>query len=263
MIHQTILFQTQGCIARLTLNRPERLNSFNTQMHEEVRDALSQIEQDQNVRVMVLSGAGRGFCAGQDLSDLDVTANDGSIDLGASIEKYYAPLVLRLRSLRMPVVCAVNGVAAGAGANLALACDIVIAKKSASFIQSFCKLGLVPDTGGTYALPRLVGTARAMGLALLGEKLSAEQAADWGMIWQCVDDADFDSVIDKIAQYLAAAPTQALARTKEAILSSGLRTLEQQLDHERWTMRDLGRTSDYKEGVAAFLEKRAPLFTGN
>jgi 2-(1,2-epoxy-1,2-dihydrophenyl)acetyl-CoA isomerase len=224
---------------------------------------LSQIEQDQNVRVLVLSGAGRGFCAGQDLSDLDVTANDGSIDLGASIEKYYAPLVLRLRSLRMPVVCAVNGVAAGAGANLALACDIVIAKKSASFIQSFCKLGLVPDTGGTYALPRLVGTARAMGLALLGEKLSAEQAADWGMIWQCVDDADFDSVIDKIAQYLAAAPTQALARTKEAILSSGLRTLEQQLDHERWTMRDLGRTSDYKEGVAAFLEKRAPLFTGN
>jgi 2-(1,2-epoxy-1,2-dihydrophenyl)acetyl-CoA isomerase len=263
MIHQTILFQAQGCIARLTLNRPERLNSFNTQMHEEVRDALSQIEQDKNVRVVVLSGAGRGFCAGQDLSDLDVTANDGSIDLGASIEKYYAPLVLRLRSLRMPVVCAVNGVAAGAGANLALACDIVIAKKSASFIQSFCKLGLVPDTGGTYALPRLVGTARAMGLALLGDKLSAEQAADWGMIWQCVDDADFDNVIDKIAQYLAAAPTQALARTKEAILSSGLRTLEQQLDHECWAMRDLGRTSDYKEGVAAFLEKRAPLFTGN
>jgi 2-(1,2-epoxy-1,2-dihydrophenyl)acetyl-CoA isomerase len=263
MIYQTILFQTQGGIARLTLNRPERLNSFNTQMHEEVRNALSQIEQDQNVRVMVLSGAGRGFCAGQDLSDLDVTANDGSIDLGASIEKYYAPLVLRLRSLRMPIVCAVNGVAAGAGANLALACDIVIAKKSASFIQSFCKLGLVPDTGGTYALPRLVGTARAMGLALLGDKLSAEQAADWGMIWQCVDDADFDGVIDKIAEYLAAAPTQALARTKEAILSSGLRTLEEQLDHERWTMRDLGRTSDYKEGVAAFLEKRAPLFTGN
>jgi len=263
MIYQTILFQTQGGIARLTLNRPERLNSFNTQMHEEVRNALSQIEQDQNVRVMVLSGAGRGFCAGQDLSDLNVTANDGSIDLGASIEKYYAPLVLRLRSLRMPIVCAVNGVAAGAGANLALACDIVIAKKSASFIQSFCKLGLVPDTGGTYALPRLVGTARAMGLALLGDKLSAEQAADWGMIWQCVDDADFDGVIDKIAEYLAAAPTQALARTKEAILSSGLRTLEEQLDHERWTMRDLGRTSDYKEGVAAFLEKRAPLFTGN
>jgi 2-(1,2-epoxy-1,2-dihydrophenyl)acetyl-CoA isomerase len=263
MIHQTILFQTQGCIARLTLNRPERLNSFNMQMHEELRDALSQIEQDKSVRVVVLSGAGRGFCAGQDLSDLDVTANDGSIDLGASIEKYYAPLVLRLRSLRVPVVCAVNGVAAGAGANLALACDIVIAKKSASFIQSFCKLGLVPDTGGTYALPRLVGTARAMGLALLGDKLSAEQAADWGMIWQCVDDADFDNVIDKIAQYLAAAPTQALARTKEAILSSGLRTLEQQLDHECWAMRDLGRTSDYKEGVAAFLEKRAPLFTGN
>src|SRR3984957_15407936 len=217
MISQTILFQTQGGIARLTLNRPERLNSFNTQMHEEVRNALSQIEQDQNVRGMVLSGAGRGFCAAQDLSDLDVTANDGSIDLGASIEKYYAPLVLRLHSLRVPVICAVNGVAAGAGANLALACDIVIAKKNASFIQSFCKLGLIPDTGGTYALPRLIGTARAMGLALLGDKLSAEQAAAWGMIWQCVDDADFDSVVDKTAQQLATAPTQGLVVTKEAI----------------------------------------------
>jgi 2-(1,2-epoxy-1,2-dihydrophenyl)acetyl-CoA isomerase len=262
MIHQTVLFKIADGIVRLTLNRPERLNSFNTQMHEEVRDALSQIEQDQNVRVMVLSGAGRGFCAGQDLSDVDVTADDGSVDLGASIEKYYAPLVLRLRSLKMPVVCAVNGVAAGAGANLALACDIVIAKRSASFIQSFCKLGLVPDTGGTYSLPRLVGTARAMGLALLGDKLSAEQAADWGMIWQCVDDADFDSVIDKTARQLAEAPTQGLARTKDAILSSGLRSLEQQLDHERYAMRDLGQTSDYKEGVAAFLEKRTPVFTG-
>jgi 2-(1,2-epoxy-1,2-dihydrophenyl)acetyl-CoA isomerase len=162
----------------------------------------------------------------------------------------------------MPVLCAVNGVAAGAGANLALACDIVIAKRSASFIQSFCKLGLLPDTGGTYMLPRLVGTARAMGLALLGDKLPADQAAEWGMIWQCVDDANFDSFVDKTAQQLAAAPTQGLARTKEAVLSSGLRTLEQQLNHERCAMRDLGRTSDYKEGVAAFLEKRAPSFTG-
>jgi 2-(1,2-epoxy-1,2-dihydrophenyl)acetyl-CoA isomerase len=262
MIYRNILFQIQDGVARLTLNRPDRLNSFNTQMHEEMRDALSQVEQDQNVRVIVLSGAGRGFCAGQDLSDVDVTADDGSVDLGASIEKYYAPLVLRLRSLKMPVVCAVNGVAAGAGANLALACDIVIAKRSASFIQSFCKLGLVPDTGGTYSLPKLVGTARAMGLTLLGDKLSAEQAADWGMIWQCVDDADFDSVIEKTARQLAGAPTQGLVRTKEAILSSGLRSLEQQLDHERYAMRDLGQTSDYKEGVAAFLEKRTPVFTG-
>lgn len=262
MTHQTILFQINAGIARVTLNRPERLNSFNTQMHEELRDALSEVEQNKNVRVMVLSGAGRGFCAGQDLSDPGVIADGDSGDLGVSIEKYYAPLVLRLRSHKVPVVCAVNGVAAGAGANLALACDIVIAKKSATFIQSFCKLGLIPDTGGTYALPRLVGTARAMGLALLGEKLSAEQAADWGLIWRCIDDADFDSAIDKIAEQLAEAPTQALARTKEAILSSGLRTLEQQLDHERCAMRDLGRTSDYKEGVAAFLEKRAPVFTG-
>jgi 2-(1,2-epoxy-1,2-dihydrophenyl)acetyl-CoA isomerase len=262
MTYQTILFQTGDGKARLTLNRPERLNSFNTQMHEEVRDALSQVEQDESVRVLVLSGAGRGFCAGQDLSDLGVATSDGSIDLGVQIEKYYAPLVLRLRALKVPVVCAVNGVAAGAGANLALACDIVIAKKSASFIQSFCKLGLIPDTGGTYTLPRLVGTARAMGLALLGDKLSAEQAADWGMIWRCVDDADFDSVVDKTAQQLATAPTQGLVVTKEAIFSSGQRTLEQQLEHERSAMRDLGRTSDYKEGVAAFLEKRAPLFTG-
>jgi 2-(1,2-epoxy-1,2-dihydrophenyl)acetyl-CoA isomerase len=262
MTYQTILFQKNNGIARLTLNRPERLNSFITQMHEEVRASLSEVEQDKDVRVLVLSGTGRGFCAGQDLSDLAVGVDGDAVDLGAPIEKYYAPLVLQLHSLRVPVICAVNGVAAGAGANLALACDIVIAKKTASFIQSFCKLGLIPDTGGTYALPRLIGTARAMGLALLGDKLSAEQAAAWGMIWQCVDDADFDGVIDKTAQHLARAPTEGLARTKEAILSSGLRTLEQQLDHERMAMRDLGRTSDYKEGVAAFIEKRDAIFTG-
>lgn len=262
MTYQTILFEIADGVARLTLNRPERLNSFNAQMHEEIREALSRVEQDASVRVLVLSGAGRGFCAGQDLSDLDVIVEGDSADFGAPVEKYYAPLVLRLHALKLPVVCAVNGVAAGAGANLALACDIVIAKRSASFIQSFCKLGLIPDTGGTYTLPRLVGAARAMGLALLGDKLLAEQAADWGMIWRCVDDADFDGVVEKIAQQLAAAPTQGLARTKEAILSSDLRTLEQQLAHERYAMRDLGRTSDCKEGIAAFLEKRAPLFTG-
>ena len=262
MAEQTILFRVGGGIARLTLNRPERLNSFSTQMHEEIRDALSVVEQDKTVRVLVLTGAGRGFCAGQDLSEFTIGSDGDSMDLGLVIEKYYAPMVLRLRALKVPVLCAVNGVAAGAGANLALACDIVIAKKSASFIQSFCKLGLLPDTGGTYVLPRLVGTARAMGLALLGDKLSAEQAAEWGMIWQCIDDADFDGVIEKTAQQLAAAPTQALWRTKEAILSSGLHTLEQQLDYERHAMRDLGRMDDFREGVAAFLEKRAPVFTG-
>ena len=260
--YQTILFQTKDGIARLTLNRPERLNSFSVQMHEEVRDVLSRIERDKSVRVLVLTGAGRGFCAGQDLSDAAVLAGGDSADLGLAIEKYYGPLVLRLHALKIPVVCAVNGVAAGAGANLALACDIVIAKKSASFIQSFCKLGLLPDTGGTYALPRLIGTARAMGLALLGDKLSAEQAEKWGMIWRCIDDVDFDGVIEETAQQLASAATQALARTKEAILSSGLRTLDQQLDYERHAMCDLGRTSDFKEGVAAFLEKRAPVFRG-
>ena len=191
MTYQTILFQIENGIARLTLNRPECLNSFNAQMHEEVRYALSEVERNKSVRVLVLSGAGRGFCAGQDLSDLAIMAEGGSVDLGLAIEKYYAPLVLRVRSLKVPVLCAVNGVAAGAGANLALACDIVIAKKSASFIQSFCKLGLLPDTGGTYVLPRLVGTARAMGLALLGHKLPAEQAVEWGMIWQCIGRCQF------------------------------------------------------------------------
>src|ERR1700677_979062 len=262
MTYQTILFKKSGGIARLTLNRPERLNSFTTQMHEEMRALLFEVEQDKDVRVLVLSGTGRGFCAGQDLSDLAVGVDGDSVDLGAPIEKYYAPLVLQLHSLRVPIICAVNGVAAGAGANLALACDIVIAKRSASFIQSFCKLGLIPDTGGTYVLPRLIGTARAMGLALLGDKLSAEQAEKWGMIWRCIDDVDFDGVIEETAQQLASAATQALARTKEAILSSGLRTLDQQLDYERHAMCDLGRTSDFKEGVAAFLEKRAPVFRG-
>ncbi len=185
-----------------------------------------------------------------------------SLDLGTSIQNYYAPLVRRIRALPIPVIAAVNGVAAGAGANIALACDLVIAAKSASFIESFCKLGLIPDTGGTYFLPRLIGTARAMAMALLGDKISAEQAAEWGLIWKCVEDAEFAATIDKLAAQLAAAPTLGLARIKQAIYSSGQRTLDEQLDFERDTMRELGRSSDFREGVAAFLEKRAPQFTG-
>lgn len=262
MSYQCVLFERREGIARLTLNRPERLNSFNLQMHEEVRRALQEIEQDSSCRVLVLSGAGRGFCAGQDLSDRAVAPGGQAVDLGESIELRYKPLVLALRALPMPVIGAVNGVAAGAGANLALSCDLVIAARSASFIQSFSKIGLVPDTGGTWFLPRLIGQARAIGLAMLADKLSAEQAAQWGLIWRCVDDAEFARAVEELAQQLAAAPTRGLARIKQAMYSSGAHTLEQQLDIERDFQRELGRSSDYAEGVAAFLEKRAPRFTG-
>jgi len=266
MTYQTILFEVADGIARLTLNRPDRLNSFNTVMHAEVRDALASLREDAGggakARVLVLSGAGRGFCAGQDLGDRAVSPAGAAVDLGESIEKNYKPLVMALRNLPMPVIGAVNGVAAGAGANIALACDLVIATRSASFIQAFSKLGLVPDSGGTWSLPRLVGTARALGLALLGDKLSAEQAAQWGLIWRCVEDAEFAGVVDALARQLAVAPTRGLAGTKQAIYDSWGRSLEQQLDIERDAQRELGYTADYAEGVAAFSEKRTPQFTG-
>ncbi len=260
MAHNNILFQLDNAIARLTLNRPDKLNSFNVEMHLEVRDAIEQARSG-GARVLVLTGAGRGFCAGQDLGDRSATG--GEVDLGETIEKYYAPLVRSIRSLPMPVVCAVNGVAAGAGAQVALACDIVIAAKSANFIESFCKLGLVPDTGGTYFLPRLVGTARAMGISMLGDKIPAEQAAAWGLIWRCVEDAELSKAVDGIAAQLANGPTKGLARMKEAIYASAGNSLDQQLDLERDMMRELGRSHDYKEGVAAFLEKRPAKFQGN
>lgn len=260
MPYQNILFQVDGGIARLTLNRPDKLNSFNAEMHLEVRDALETTRADTTARVLVLTGAGRGFCAGQDLGDRAVSG--GEVDLGESIEKYYGPLVRTLRTLPMPVVGAVNGVAAGAGAQIALACDIVIAAKSASFIESFCKLGLIPDTGGTYFLPRLVGTARAMGISMLGEKIPAEQAAAWGLIWRCVDDAELAKTVDAIATQFATGPTRGLARMKEAIYASEGNRFHQQLDLERDLMRELGRSDDYKEGVAAFLEKRPAKFQG-
>lgn len=262
MTYQTILFEVSGGVARLTLNRPDRLNSFNVQMHKEVREALSQLTNTAEARVLVFTGAGRGFCAGQDLGDRAVAPGGQGVDLGDSIENYYKPLVLAFRNLPMPVIGAVNGVAAGAGANIALACDLVIATKSASFVQAFSKLGLVPDSGGTWFLPRLLGNARAMGLALLGDKLPAEQAAQWGLIWRCVEDAEFKSTVDQLATQLAAAPTRGLARTKQAIYESWSHSLEQQLDQERDFQRELGRSQDYAEGVAAFTEKRTPKFTG-
>jgi 2-(1,2-epoxy-1,2-dihydrophenyl)acetyl-CoA isomerase len=214
------------------------------------------------VRVLLLTGAGRGFCAGQDLGDRAVAPGSEPVDLGASIERNYKPLVLGLRALPLPVVCAVNGVAAGAGANLALACDIVIAARSASFIQAFCRIGLIPDSGGTYFLPRLVGTARALGLALLGDKLMAEQAAQWGLIWQCVDDAELPAVTDKLLAGLAQAPTRGLAAIKEALEASAGNSLPTQLDLERDLQRALGFGADYREGVAAFVAKRPPRFAG-
>ena len=262
MASDTLLFERADGIARITLNRPDKLNSFNVEMHEALRDALVQVQADQSLRVLVLTGAGRAFCAGQDLSDRAVAPGGAAADLGASIEKYYGPLVLALRRLPLPVICAVNGVAAGAGANLPLACDIVLAARSASFVEVFCKLGLIPDTGGTYFLPRLLGSARATALAMLGDKLSAEQAAAWGLIWQCVDDDQLAAATDKLARHFAQAPTLGLARTKQALQASGLNTLEAQLDLERDFMRELGHSADYREGVAAFLAKRAPRFVG-
>lgn len=255
-------FEISDGVGRLTLNRPERLNSFNTAMHSQVRDALVCAERD-GARVLVLTGAGRAFCAGQDLHERAGAAAGEPIDLGESIETHYKPLVLALRRLPMPVIAAVNGTAAGAGMNLALACDIVIAKRSATFVEPFSKLGLVPDCGGSWTLPRLVGTARALGLALLGDRLSAEEAARWGLIWQCVDDDAFDAAVDALARRLAAAPTHGLACTKRAIYSAWDQSLERQLDLERDLQRELGFSEDYAEGVSAFLEKRDAEFKGH
>ncbi len=262
MTEPSILFEAQDGYAVVTFNRPDRLNSFNVEMHERLREAVAEVKRRDEVRALLITGAGRGFCAGQDLSDRSVKADAAPVDLGHTLSTYYNPLVRTLRELPKPVVCAVNGVAAGAGANVALAADIVIAARSASFVQAFCKLGLVPDAGGTYFLPRLAGTARAMGLALLGEKLSAEDAERWGLIWKCVDDARLMDDARALARHLGAGPTKGYADIKRAIYAAGTSSLDAQLDLERDLQRELGRTADYHEGVQAFLEKRAPRFQG-
>jgi 2-(1,2-epoxy-1,2-dihydrophenyl)acetyl-CoA isomerase len=256
-----VLFAVSEKIARITLSRPDRLNAFTVAMHLRLKEALENVAGDADVRVVLLTGAGRGFCAGQDLGERNV-ADDAPLDLGANIEAYYNPLVRLVLSLRVPVVCAVNGVAAGAGANLALLGDIVIAKETARFIQSFANIGLLPDTAGTWSLPHNVGQARAMGLALTGEPLSAKQAAEWGLIWRCVPDADFESEVETLVLKLAEAPTRGLAATKRAIRAAWRNSVEAQIDQERDAQRSLGLTSDYREGVGAFKAKRAPRFIG-
>lgn len=263
MSYETIQFHNENAIARITLNRPDRLNSFTAKMHAELRDALDKIRDDDSVRVMLLTGAGRGFCAGQDLSDRGAVADGGErVDLGKTVEEHWAPLVRALRSMPKPVVVAVNGVAAGAGANVALGGDLVLATQSASFIQPFCKLGLIPDTGGTWILPRLVGTARAMGLAMLGDKLSADQAQEWGLIWKSIPDEQFNKEVEKLLLHLSEAPTLGLARTKALIYANGSAPLDEALGREAEAMRELGFSEDYLEGVAAFKEKRPASFKG-
>ena len=251
-------------IARITLNRPDKLNAFSDAMFRELHGAIDRIEQAAtagDVRVLVVAGAGRGFCAGADLASID-PATLGDSDLGVVLERDYNPLVLRLRALPVPVLCAVNGVAAGAGASLALAGDLTIATRSASFVLAFARIGLVPDAGATFFLAQRIGRARALGLAMLGEKIDATTAAAWGLIWECVDDADFDATIDAYARRLAAAPTRALVATRELFALAETNTLAAQLAAERVGQAAAGRTADFCEGVTAFREKRAAKFVG-
>jgi 2-(1,2-epoxy-1,2-dihydrophenyl)acetyl-CoA isomerase len=263
MDYQNIRYEVSRGVARLTLSRPDKLNSFTVAMHAEIRDALDSLEADNRVRVLVIGGAGRAFCAGQDLADREMVVGATAPDIGNVVERYYKPLILRLQNLRVPTVAMVHGVAAGAGVSLALACDLVIAGESASFLQAFSKIGLIPDTGGTWFLPQRVGMARAMGLALLADKLPARKAAEWGLIWQVVDDADLVAAVDTLAAQLAIMPTKALVRTRQAMHAAPTHTLEQQLSMEAGFMRELGWSADFAEGVAAFMVKRAPNFTGN
>ena len=256
--YETIIAERSGNIARITLNRPDRLNSFTRAMHGELREALANLS---DARVLVLTGAGRGFCAGQDLNDRAVAPGE-AVDLGETVDECWNPLVRILAELPQPVIAKVNGVAAGAGASLAMACDIVIAASTAKFIQSFSALGLVPDTGGSWHLTRHLGQARAMGLALTGEPLDAPKAEEWGLIWKCVGGEWLDEETDRLAAKLASLPPLGLAAIKRIIRTSWDRSLDEELDLQRDEMRRLGFTEDYREGVAAFLEKRPATFTG-
>lgn len=262
MTSSMVLYDHRGGYAVITLNRPARLNAFNEAQHLELRSALTRAAEDDGCRSVILTGSGRGFCAGADLADRDPTLQGDRPDLGRTLETYYNPLVRQIRAMPKPVICAVNGVAAGAGANIALACDIVIAARSASFIQVFTRIGLVPDAGGTWWLTRLLGEARAKGLALTAEPLASETAERWGLIWRCVDDADLMTEAEAMAIQFAAGPTHAYGLTKQAIQAASVNSLDAQLDLERDLQRRAGQSDEYKEGVAAFLEKRRAVFAG-
>lgn len=258
----TVLQSLNAGVLQLTLNRPDKLNSFNEEMHLALRAGIQRAHDDAEVRAVLLTGSGRGFCAGQDLGDRDPRKGGPAPDLGHTLETFYNPTLRLIHALEKPVVCAVNGVAAGAGANIAFACDIVLAARSAKFIQAFAKIGLVPDAGGTWNLARILGEPRAKALALTAEPLPAEKAADWGLIWKAVEDADLLAEATALASSLAAGPTLGLGLTKRLIQAAATTSLDEQLDLERDCQRTAGRSADYAEGVTAFLEKRKPEFRG-
>ncbi len=261
MNYSDILFELREGVATITLNRPDNLNALTEPMHGELQHALG-VTEAQGARVLVLTGAGRGFCAGQDLNEGRAEQGSPPKDLGQTVERFYNPLVRRLVGLKVPVLCAVNGVAAGAGANIALACDIVVARESAKFIQAFVNIGLMPDAGGTWVVPRLIGQARAMGWMMAGTPLSATQAAEWGLIWRAVPDGEFAAEVQALAKRLAEGPTLAFGEIKQALWSGWTSTLDAQADHERDRQRTLGFSDDYAEGVTAFIEKRSPNYRG-
>ncbi len=259
---ESVLAERRDGFLLITLNRPDRLNAFNEAMHLELRAQFERAETDGDIRAVLLTGAGRGFCAGQDLSDRDMRDGNAAPDLGLTLETLYNPLIRQIRALPKPVICAVNGVAAGAGANIALSCDIVLAAQSARFIQAFSKIGLVPDSGGTWFLPKLIGEARAKALAMTAEPLPAGTAADWGLIWKAVPDEELMKVASELAGQLASGATAGLALTKQLIQAAADQSLDAHLDAERDAQRQAGRSVDYREGVTAFLEKRPARFTG-
>ncbi len=260
---ETIKYEVNEGIARLTLNRPEVFNSLNEQMHSELKSAFKEIKKDKTIRVLLITGEGKAFCAGQDLNDRSVNDASAKLDLGESIERKYNPLIKSIYNLEIPVVCKVNGVAAGAGVGIALACDFVIAHEKASFIQAFCKIGLVPDSGNSYFLPKLVGMARAKELCMLGDKLSAQIAQEYGLISKVYPQESIDEEVEKLVKHLSTAPTYGLSLIKKALNESLNNTLDEQLELEKNLQRAAGHSNDYKEGVAAFLEKRAANFKGN
>jgi 2-(1,2-epoxy-1,2-dihydrophenyl)acetyl-CoA isomerase len=262
MPYENILFEIAEGVATITLSRPDKLNAFTSAMHVELRDAMRRVRSDSSVRALLLTGAGRGFCAGQDLTENVMSGAADSFDVGATLEQNYNPLVLGLRALPMPVICAVNGVAAGAGCNIALGCDLVLAARSASFIEVFSRIALIPDAGGTYFLPRLVGQARAMGMSITADKVTAEQAENWGLIWKCLDDDKLMPEARALAVELAKGPTGAYALIKQALYASSGNSIEQQLALEAKLQREAGKAADFREGVQAFLEKRPTRFRG-